>query len=138
MVDLFGVPTSSYWSWIDPGALGMIGAVSFFGGVTRLTMSLTVIMVEMTNDIQFLLLIMTAVLFAKWSGDFITHPLYHALLEVKCIPFLEAEPVARAPDGKTRISLELYRVGEVMAAKAPVVTLSKIEQVELNQLLKQG
>ena len=52
MVDLFGVPTSAYWSWIDPGAMAMIGAVAFFGGVTRLTMSLTVIMVEMTNDIQ--------------------------------------------------------------------------------------
>lgn len=52
MVDVFGVPTDPYWSWLDPGAMAMIGAVSFFGGVTRLTVSLTVIMVEMTNDIQ--------------------------------------------------------------------------------------
>ncbi len=51
-MDIFGVPSDSYWDWLDPGALAMIGAVSFFGGVTRLTMSLTVIMVEMTNDIQ--------------------------------------------------------------------------------------
>ncbi len=32
--------------------MAMVGAVAFFGGVTRLTVSLTVIMVEMTNDIQ--------------------------------------------------------------------------------------
>ena len=37
--------------------------------------------------------IMAAIMVAKWVGDFITHPLYHALLELKCIPFLDAEPV---------------------------------------------
>ena len=70
---------------MDPGAFALLGSVSFFAGstlslslknswsiksvcqhklitplsgVTRLTMSLTVIMVEITNDIHQLLLIM--------------------------------------------------------------------------------
>ena len=48
MVDLFGVHVGqdSYWSWMDPGAFALVGAASFFGGVSRLTMSLTVIMVS--------------------------------------------------------------------------------------------
>lgn len=46
---------------------------------------------EITNDIQFLLLVMVAILSAKVLGDYITHPLYHALLEMKCIPFLDNE-----------------------------------------------
>ena len=125
MVDIFGVPETAYWDWLDPGAMALIGSVSFFGGVTRLTMSLTVIMVEMTNDIQFLLLIMVAVLFAKWIGDFVTHPFYHALIELKCIPFLDQDPVVVTPTGD-RLNLELYNAGNVMAK--PVHTLRKLEK----------
>ena len=90
-LDILGLTniSSSTYDWIDPGAMSLLGAVSFFGGVSRLTMSLTVIMVEMTNDIQFLLLIMTCVMVAKMVGDCYTHPFYHALLEIKCIPFLD-------------------------------------------------
>ena len=47
LVDLHGgVPEDRFWKWIDPGAMALIGAASFFGGVSRLTMSLTVIMVS--------------------------------------------------------------------------------------------
>ena len=48
MVSVFGIYTEegSYWAWMDPGAFALVGAASFFGGVSRLTMSLTVIMVS--------------------------------------------------------------------------------------------
>lgn len=36
----------SPWSWIDPGAFALIGAASFMGGVTRLTISITILMME--------------------------------------------------------------------------------------------
>ena len=47
------------------GAFALLGSVSFFAGVTRLTISLTVIMVEITNDIHQLLLIMISIMVAK-------------------------------------------------------------------------
>ena len=82
---------------MDPGAFALLGSVSFFGGVTRLTMSLTVIMVEITNDIHQLLLIMITIMVAKWTGDFLSHPMYHALLEFKCIPGDEPLPAEPPP-----------------------------------------
>ena len=108
-VDLWGVQSTPYWDWMDPGAFALLGAVSFFGGVTRLTMSLAVIMVEITNDIQFLLLICVTILSAKWTGDLLTHSLYHSLLEFKCIPFLDAEPVL-VKEGGRAVNLEAHQV----------------------------
>ena len=106
-VDKFGIQTNKYWAWMDPGAFALLGSVSFFGGVTRLTMSLTVIMVEITNDIHQLLLIMITIMVAKWTGDLLTHPLYHALLEFKCIPFLTPEPLLMKTDGSV-LNLDLF------------------------------
>lgn len=122
MVSMFGVKDvekDEYWAWMDPGAFALIGAASFFGGVSRLTMSLTVIMMEITNDVQFLLPIMVAIMTAKWVGDLFTHPLYHALLEVKCIPFLDSEPVIM--HGKKNVNLELFTARQAMATPPVVV-----------------
>ena len=47
--------------------------------------------VEITNDINLCLLIMIVVMIAKAIGDSFTHPLYHSIIEFKCIPFLELE-----------------------------------------------
>ena len=57
---------------------------AFFGGVSRLTIALTVIMVEITNDVRFLLPIMLAVSREAIAGS--RHSLYHALIEQKCLP----------------------------------------------------
>ncbi|NXE74682.1 CLCB protein, partial [Cochlearius cochlearius] len=46
LVSIFGVQTNEYGAWIDPGLFAAIGAASFFSGVSRLTISLTVLMVS--------------------------------------------------------------------------------------------
>ncbi|PIK45697.1 hypothetical protein BSL78_17446 [Apostichopus japonicus] len=135
MVSMFGVKDveqDEYWAWMDPGAFALIGAASFFGGVSRLTMSLTVIMMEITNDVQFLLPIMVAIMTAKWVGDLFTHPLYHALLEVKCIPFLDSEPVIM--HAKKNVNLELFTARQAMATP-PVVVHPRESVRRLSNLL---
>lgn len=114
----------SPWAWIDPGAFALIGAGAFMGGVTRMTLALAVIMMEMSNDVRILLPAMVAIMLAKWVADAGCHSLYHGLLAVKCVPFLPKEPV-------TSSSLELLEVRHVMAK--PVVTLH--EKMVLRDIL---
>ena len=78
---------------VHPGTYSLIGAASMLGGMTRMTISLVVILLETTNDIQYLLpvslsnarlglltvadsdvsllreQIMMVLMIAKWIGD---------------------------------------------------------------------
>lgn len=51
---------------IDPASYALVGATSFFGGVSRMTISLTVIMLEITNDLHFLLPIMISAMVYRY------------------------------------------------------------------------
>ncbi|GFO14219.1 chloride channel protein [Plakobranchus ocellatus] len=126
IVDMFGIHLGeSYWSWMDPGAFALIGSASFFSGVARLAPAITSIMMELTNDLKVLLPVMSAVVVAKWVGDYLTHPFFHALLELKCIPFLNQQPNVRIK--KQNVKLELFTASDIMAF--PVVTLNLVEHV---------
>ena len=59
------------------------------GGVTRMTLSLVVIMLEITNDLDALLPIMLVAMVAKWVGDGFIHSLYDMQIHMGNIPFLE-------------------------------------------------
>ena len=52
-------------SSIDPGLYALVGAAGMLSGVTRMTISLTVILLEVSSDIQLLMPIMIAILCAK-------------------------------------------------------------------------
>ncbi len=54
-----------YFGWLVslyPGTYSLIGAASFLGGVVRMTISLTVILIESTNEIEYGLPIMLTVM----------------------------------------------------------------------------
>ena len=54
---VFGFLTNLY-----PGTYALIGAASFLGGVVRMTISLTAILIESTNEISLGLPIMLSIL----------------------------------------------------------------------------
>ncbi|XP_069477130.1 chloride channel protein C-like [Ambystoma mexicanum] len=123
LVSMFGVQDDEYGAWIDPGLFAAIGAASFFSGVTRLTISLTVIMVEITNDVQSILLIMVAVMVAKAIGDRFNMALYSSLLTLKCIPYLHSEPYV--VHSKKQLNLELFTASDVMKPCVRVLHLQE-------------
>ncbi|XP_038061582.1 chloride transport protein 6-like [Patiria miniata] len=77
---------------IYSGTFALIGAASFLGGVVRMTISLTVILIESTNEISYGLPIMVTLMVAKWSGDLFNKGLYDIHVELKGLPLLGWEP----------------------------------------------
>jgi len=124
MVDIGGINANPTDGWIDPGVFALIGAAAFFGGVSRLTMSLTIIMIEITNDVHMLLPIMVAIITSKWVADNTTHSLYHALIEAKCLPFLNPEVTLHGvADGE----LEKHSIASLIGNNTSVRTLTEGE-----------
>jgi len=58
-------------------------------GMARITISLTVILIETSNNVQYSAAIMVAVLFAKWVADRFNHGLYDIHIHLKHVPLLE-------------------------------------------------
>ncbi|KAJ9052117.1 hypothetical protein DSO57_1037375 [Entomophthora muscae] len=75
---------------ISPATYAMVGAAAMLGGVTRLTVSLVVIMFELTGALAYVLPIMMAVMTSKWVGDaFGKGGLTDGLIRLYGYPFLD-------------------------------------------------
>ncbi|KAG7221471.1 hypothetical protein INR49_002446 [Caranx melampygus] len=67
---------------ITPGLYAMVGAAACLGGVTRMTVSLVVIMFELTGGLEYIVPLMAATMTSKWVADaFGREGIYEALVE---------------------------------------------------------
>ncbi|KAK9722806.1 hypothetical protein K7432_002427 [Basidiobolus ranarum] len=77
---------------INPGVYAIVGAAAGLGGVTRMTVSLIVIMFELTGTLTYVLPLMISILVAKWTGDAIAPgSIYDKLIEVNGHPYLDSK-----------------------------------------------
>ncbi|KAI1323140.1 chloride channel [Xylariaceae sp. FL0255] len=75
---------------VQPGVYGLIAAGSTMCGVTRLSVTLAVILFELTGSLDYVLPFSLAILVAKWTADAI-EPLsiYDLLTQMNSYPFLD-------------------------------------------------
>ncbi|KAG5854456.1 H(+)/Cl(-) exchange transporter 7-like [Anguilla anguilla] len=119
---LFGILlatiTNSGSNWADPGKYALIGAAAQLGGIVRMTLSLTVIMVEATGNVTYGLPIMLVLMTAKIVGDYFVEGLYDIHIKLQSVPFLHWEAPATSHSLTAR---------EVMSS--PVTSFNRIEKV---------
>ena len=116
---MLGIAMGSYTN-IDQGLYAVLGAASLMAGSMRMTVSLCVIFLELTNNLLLLPITMLVLLIAKTVGDCFNPSIYEIILDLKGLPFLEANPEPW---------MRNITVGELADVKAPVVTLNGVEKV---------
>lgn len=112
-VHWFGFPVGA-----PDGMFALIGAASMLGGMARMTISLTVIILECTGVIEWGLPIMLALMAARWVGNSFNEGLYDIHIHLKHLPFLEFDPPFYA---------RYLRVENVMST--PPITVNQIATV---------
>ncbi|XP_024216025.1 H(+)/Cl(-) exchange transporter 7 [Halyomorpha halys] len=105
-------------TWVDPGKYALIGAAAQLGGVVRMTISLTIILIEATGNITFGLPLMITLMTAKWVGEYFCEGFYDIHIQLQGVPLLAWEPPP--------LSSNLF-ASEVMSY--PVVVLPTIVRV---------
>ena len=85
----FICPRNSGYQCVTPGLYSIVGAAAFLAGVNRMTVTLAVVMIELTGGLTYIIPILEVVMIAKWLGDFLcTNSIYEEYIQLKKYPFL--------------------------------------------------
>ena len=97
----------------DPGIYALVGAAAMLAGSGRVPLFFSAVLVEITNDREFIPPLVLGTFVAMLVGNRFNHGYYHSLIHMNHLPILEDEPEP---------AQEKLSVADVMGA--PVVTLS--------------
>jgi chloride channel 3/4/5 len=115
---------------VTPGTYAIIGAASALGGATRMTVSIVVIMFELTGALTYVLPIMIAVMISKWVGDAISpRGIYESWIHFNGYPFLDNrdENSSTVPDVPT--SHIMTRIEDLMVITAAGHTIQSLNNL---------
>jgi chloride channel 3/4/5 len=136
---LFGRLVGQAIGGISPGIFAMVGAAAFLAGVSRMTISLCVIMFELTGEIEYILPHMIAILVAKWVADALgKDSVYDLAQAVLGHPFLDMEHALAIVQHKDARAEELVPPQQTMDEITVVVPQSnKVKREVLVEKLAQ-
>ncbi|KAL9101700.1 MAG: hypothetical protein Q9163_003065 [Psora crenata] len=88
----FGRLIGQWITTISPGIFAMVGAAAFLAGVSRMTISLCVIMFELTGELEYIVPHIIAILVAKWVADALEREgVYDLAQKILGHPFLDLD-----------------------------------------------
>ncbi|OAA79640.1 voltage-gated chloride channel [Akanthomyces lecanii RCEF 1005] len=112
---------------ITPGTYAIIGAAAALTGVTRMTVSIVVIMFELTGALTYVLPIMVAVMISKWVGDaFSRRGIYESWIHFNEYPFLDNSEVV-VPD--TPAAHIMTRIEDLVVLTAVGHTIASLNDI---------
>ncbi|GAO19666.1 hypothetical protein UVI_02047650 [Ustilaginoidea virens] len=114
---------------ITPGTYAIIGASAALAGVTRMTVSIVVIMFELTGALTYVLPIMVAVMTSKWVGDaFSRRGIYESWIHFNEYPFLDnSEEALVIPD--VSASQIMTRIEDLVVLTATGHTIASLNAI---------
>eukprot|EP01025_Chloroclados_australasicus_P037565 TRINITY_DN3838_c0_g1_i4.p1 TRINITY_DN3838_c0_g1~~TRINITY_DN3838_c0_g1_i4.p1 ORF type:complete len:949 (-),score=77.27 TRINITY_DN3838_c0_g1_i4:197-3043(-) len=114
---------------ISVPSYAIIGAAASLGGATRMTLSITVLVMETTGAIQLITPIMITVFFAKIIGDYFGYGIYDTHIRLRGTPLLDEFQL----EAHQKMLSDKLKVGDVadsvVIAVAPVSPLRMIVDV---------
>ncbi|KIW06589.1 uncharacterized protein PV09_02305 [Verruconis gallopava] len=141
---LFGRIIGQAIPGISPGIFAMVGAGAFLGGVSRMTISLCVIMFELTGEIEYIVPHMIAILTAKWVADALSKEgVYDLAQTVLGHPFLDVDHAMQSVRRRKALAAELIPPAQTMAEITVSIPPSnkvprKLLEKKLAQLHRRG
>lgn len=123
---IFGRGVAAFVAEIDPTiqvclhSYAALGAAASLGGATRMTISITVLVMETTGSMQLIIPLMLVIFFAKAVGDKFSLGIYDTHINIRGAPFL-------CEHEQTGPALDKLQVNEVMADR--LVTLKPVTSV---------
>lgn len=134
---------------ISPGIFAMVGAGAFLAGVSRMTISLAVIMFELTGELEFIVPNMIGIMVAKWVADALEKEgVYDLAQTVLGHPFLDLDHSVKLVQKTQHLAGELIppaRTMKEITVEVPAsgcvsrqVLTEKFEQLKARGLMDAG
>ena len=123
---------SSRGTFADSGTYALMGAVGITAGITRLTISLTVMVLEGTGDMQYVLPLMIVVMAARLVGNVFTEGLYDIHIKTRHLYYLEEDDAIHPT-----IEIHDLTVCDIMTT-APICLLPVVRVGEVYDMLCQN
>ncbi|MCJ1478641.1 hypothetical protein MMC13_007322 [Lambiella insularis] len=140
----FGRLIGQWITTISPGIFAMVGAAAFLAGVSRMTISLCVVMFELTGELEYIVPHMIAILVAKWVADALEREgVYDLAQTVLGHPFLDLDhslSIAREESALVEVLIPPRQTMEEITVDLPKDGLLSryVLDMKLDQLKRRG